>query len=210
MAFRTPDRNAGGRRGAFIAGYACAGSRSGGHGLCNFEVDWCEALKATYEKTTARKPFVIRRTDARVSRRSARTQQPARRRLPRSRVRHQAKQLRRRVCSRRTSRRTSPRLHDWAQRIAEENNYFQTPIYTGVLGMGLQHRAFSPRRRCPSPSAGRISSTRPTAMKSRMGEPRHVRHRVQHRLDDPAADGRGRGFKFLAAMNKTSISTRGS
>ena len=31
--------------------------------LCNFEVDWCEALKAAYEKTTGQKAVFIRRTD---------------------------------------------------------------------------------------------------------------------------------------------------
>src|SRR6266496_1871187 len=31
--------------------------------LCNFEVDWCEALKAAYEKTTGLKAVFIRRTD---------------------------------------------------------------------------------------------------------------------------------------------------
>ena len=31
--------------------------------LCNFEVDWCEALKAAYEKTTGEKAVFIRRTD---------------------------------------------------------------------------------------------------------------------------------------------------
>ena len=31
--------------------------------LCNFEVDWCEALKAGYERTTGQKAVFIRRTD---------------------------------------------------------------------------------------------------------------------------------------------------
>src|SRR5438552_3893416 len=31
--------------------------------FCNFEVDWCEALKAAYEKTTGQKAVFIRRTD---------------------------------------------------------------------------------------------------------------------------------------------------
>src|SRR5512144_2722427 len=31
--------------------------------LCNFEVDWCEGLKAAYEKTTGQKAVFIRRTD---------------------------------------------------------------------------------------------------------------------------------------------------
>ncbi|TMH13726.1 MAG: iron ABC transporter substrate-binding protein, partial [Betaproteobacteria bacterium] len=31
--------------------------------LCNYEVDWCEAMKAAYEKTTGEKAVFIRRTD---------------------------------------------------------------------------------------------------------------------------------------------------
>src|SRR5204862_4300628 len=31
--------------------------------LCNYEVDWCEAMKAAYEKTTGSKAVFIRRTD---------------------------------------------------------------------------------------------------------------------------------------------------
>jgi len=31
--------------------------------LCNYEVDWCEAMKAAYEKTTGEKAAFIRRTD---------------------------------------------------------------------------------------------------------------------------------------------------
>ena len=31
--------------------------------LCNYEVDWCEAMKAAYEKTTGQKAVFIRRTD---------------------------------------------------------------------------------------------------------------------------------------------------
>jgi hypothetical protein len=31
--------------------------------LCNFEVDWCEASKTTYERTTGQQAVFIRRTD---------------------------------------------------------------------------------------------------------------------------------------------------
>src|SRR5438876_11724699 len=31
--------------------------------LCKYKVDWCEAMKATYEKTTGLKAVFIRRTD---------------------------------------------------------------------------------------------------------------------------------------------------
>src|SRR6478672_5530344 len=44
----------------FAAGHATAQEVTV---LCNFEVDWCEALKAGYEKTTGQKAVFIRRTD---------------------------------------------------------------------------------------------------------------------------------------------------
>ena len=47
----------------------------------------------------------------------------------------------------------SPRiadLHEWAQRIAEENQYFQTPIYTGVLGYGYNTDLLA-KKKLPEP-----------------------------------------------------------
>ena len=102
--------------------------------LCNFEVDWCEALKATYERTTGQKAVFIRRTDG-----ESLAQIRAEKANPRADIYHaaesaSAKQL---AAEGLLEPYKSPRvaeLHDWAQRIAEENKYFQTPIYTGVLG----------------------------------------------------------------------------
>ena len=104
--------------------------------LCNFEVDWCEALKAAYEKTTGQKAAFIRRTDG-----ESLAQIRAEKANPRADVYHaaesaSAKQL---AAEGLLEAYKSPRiaeLQDWAQRIAEENQYFQTPIYTGVLGFG--------------------------------------------------------------------------
>ena len=85
-------------------------------------------------------------------------------------------------------------LHDWAQRIAEENKYFQTPIYTGVLGLGLQHRA--PRQE-EAAGAEVLGGPRQSGLQGRDpdGQSGHVRHGVQHGVDDPADDGRRPGLQ---------------
>jgi iron(III) transport system substrate-binding protein len=47
-------------------------------------------------------------------------------------------------------------LHDWAQRIAEENKYFQIPIYTGVLGWGYNTELLA-KKKLPEPKCWAIS-----------------------------------------------------
>src|SRR5713226_4497366 len=89
--------------------------------LCNFELDWCEALKATYERTTGQKAVFIRRTDG-----ESLAQIRAERSNPRADVYHaaesaSAKQL---ASEGLLDAYKSPHvteLRDWAQRIAEEN-----------------------------------------------------------------------------------------
>src|SRR5882672_6588420 len=85
--------------------------------LCNFEVDWCEGLKAAYEKTTGQKAVFIRRTDG-----ESLAQIRAERANPRADVYHaaesaSAKQL---AADGLLEAYKSPmigELHDWAQRI---------------------------------------------------------------------------------------------
>ncbi|TMG78322.1 MAG: iron ABC transporter substrate-binding protein, partial [Betaproteobacteria bacterium] len=104
--------------------------------LCNYEVDWCEAMKAAYEKTTGSKAVFIRRTDG-----ESLAQIRAEKGNPRADVVHAAESASAKALAAEglLEAYKSPmvaQLHDWAQRIAEENKYFQTPIYTGVLGFG--------------------------------------------------------------------------
>src|SRR5205814_10342461 len=104
--------------------------------LCNFEVDWCEALKAAYEKTTGQKAVFIRRTDG-----ESLAQIRAEKANPRADIYHaaesaSAKQLAAEGLLEAYKSPNVADLHDWAQRVAEENKDFQTPSYTGVLGYG--------------------------------------------------------------------------
>ena len=128
--------------------------------LCNFEVDWCEALKAAYEKTTGEKAVFIRRTDG-----ESLAQIRAEKANPRADVYHaaesaSAKQL---AAEDLLEAYKSPRiadLHEWAQRIAEENQYFQTPIYTGVLGYGYNTELLA-KKKLPEPKCWKFVAGHP-------------------------------------------------
>ena len=87
--------------------------------LCNFELDWCEALKATYERTTGQKAVFIRRTDG-----ESLAQIRAERSNPCADVYHaaesaSAKQLASEGLLEAYKSPHVAELHDWAQRIAD-------------------------------------------------------------------------------------------
>jgi len=121
--------------------------------LCNFEVDWCEALKAAYEKTTGEKAFFIRMTDG-----ESLAQIRAEKANPRADVYHaaesaSAKQL---ASEGLLEAYKSPRiadLHEWAQRIAAgdwlgKGVFYQAalyPYFLGILQSVLKHDLWSIR-----------------------------------------------------------------
>ena len=87
--------------------------------LCNYEVDWCEAMKAAYEKTTGLKAVFIRRTDG-----ESLAQIRAEKGNPRADVVHAAESASAKALAAEglLEAYKSPmvsELHDWAQRIAE-------------------------------------------------------------------------------------------
>ncbi len=162
--------------------------------LCNFEVDWCEALKATYERTTGQKAVFIRRTDG-----ESLAQIRAEKSNPRADVYHaaesaSAKQLAAEGLLEAYKSPHVAELHDWAQRIAEENKYFQTPIYTGVLGWGYNTELLA-KKKMPEPKCWKDLVEPRLQGRDPDGQSRNVGHRVQHGVDDPADDGRGRGLQ---------------
>jgi iron(III) transport system substrate-binding protein len=114
-------------------------------------------LKTTYEKTTGQKAVFIRRTDG-----ESLAQIRAEKSNPRADVYHaaesaSAKQLAAEGLLEAYKSPQVANLHEWAQRIAEENKYFQTPIYTGVLGWGTT-RALAKKK--PEPALGRPPTPR--------------------------------------------------
>ena len=169
--------------------------------LCNFEVDWCEALKAAYEKTTGQKAVFIRRTDG-----ESLAQIRAEKANPRADIYHaaesaSAKQL---AAEGLLEAYKSPRiaeLHDWAQRIAEENKYFQTPIYTGVLGWGYNTELLA-KKKLPEPKCWKDLANPAYKDEIQMANPGSSGTAFNMVSTILQMMGEDEGFKFLAAMNK--------
>ena len=169
--------------------------------LCNFEVDWCEGLKAAYERTTGQKAVFIRRTDG-----ESLAQIRAERSNPRADVYHaaesaSAKQL---ASEGLLEAYKSPRvteLHDWAQRIAEENKYFQTPIYTGVLGYGYNTELLA-KKKMPEPKCWADLTNPAFKDEIQMANPGSSGTAFNMVSTILQLMGEDAGFKFLAAMNK--------
>src|SRR6266404_833024 len=169
--------------------------------LCNYEVDWCEAMKAAYEKTTGDKAVFIRRTDG-----ESLAQIRAEKSNPRADVYHaaesaSAKQL---AAEGLLEAYKSPQvadLHDWAQRIAEENKYFQTPIYTGVLGWGYNTELLA-KKKLPEPKCWKDLANPVYKDEIQMANPGTSGTAFNMVSTILQLMGEDEGFKFLAAMNK--------
>jgi iron(III) transport system substrate-binding protein len=169
--------------------------------LCNFEVDWCEALKATYERTTGQKAVFIRRTDG-----ESLAQIRAERSNPRADVYHaaesaSAKQLASEGLLEAYKSPYVAELHDWAQRIAEENKYFQTPIYTGVLGFGYNTELLA-KKKLPEPKCWKDLANPAYKDEIQMANPGSSGTAFNTVSTMLQLMGEDAGFKFLAAMNK--------
>jgi iron(III) transport system substrate-binding protein len=169
--------------------------------LCNFEVDWCEALKATYERTTGEKAVFIRRTDG-----ESLAQIRAEKNNPRADVYHaaesaSAKQLAAEGLLEPYKSPHVAELHDWAQRIAEENKYFQIPIYTGVLGWGYNTELLA-KKKMPEPKCWADLTNPAYKDEIQMANPGTSGTAFNTVSTVLQLMGEDQGFKFLAAMNK--------
>ena len=169
--------------------------------LCNYEVDWCEAMKAAYEKTTGQKAVFIRRTDG-----ESLAQIRAEKGNPRADVYHAAESASAKALAAEglLEAYKSPRvaeLHDWAQKIAEENKYFQTPIYTGVLGFGYNTELLA-KYKMPEPKCWKDLANPAYKNEIQMANPGTSGTAFNTVATILQLWGEDEGFKFLAAMNK--------
>src|SRR5882762_3958657 len=103
---------------------------------CEVELDWCEALKARFEAATGIKAAMTRKTDGETI-----AQLRAEASNPRVDVIHAVDTAASRQLAEEglVEAYKSPKLaelQDWAVRVAEQNKYFQMPLYTGVIGYG--------------------------------------------------------------------------
>ena len=169
--------------------------------LCNYEVDWCEAMKAAYEKTTGQKAVFIRRTDG-----ESLAQIRAEKANPRADVYHaaesaSAKALAAEGLLEAYKSPMVPELHDWAQKIAEDNKYFQTPIYTGVLGWGYNTELLA-KKKLPEPKCWKDLANPVYKDEIQMANPGSSGTAFNTVSTILQLMGEDQGFKFLAAMNK--------
>ena len=169
--------------------------------LCNYEVDWCEAMKAAYEKTTGQKAVFIRRTDG-----ESLAQIRAEKGNPRADVYHAAESASAKALAAEglLEAYKSPRvaeLHEWAQKIAEENKYFQTPIYTGVLGFGYNTELLA-KNKMPEPKCWKDLVNPAYRNEIQMANPGTSGTAFNTVATILQLMGEDQGFKFLAEMNK--------
>jgi iron(III) transport system substrate-binding protein len=169
--------------------------------LCNYEVDWCEAMKATYEKTTGQKAVFIRRTDG-----ESLAQIRAEKGNPRADVYHAAESASAKALAAEglLEAYKSPQvanLHDWAQKIAADNKYFQTPIYTGVLGYGYNTELLA-KNKMPEPKCWKDLANPAYKNEIQMANPGTSGTAFNMVATILQLFGEDDGFKFLAAMNK--------
>jgi iron(III) transport system substrate-binding protein len=169
--------------------------------LCNYEVDWCEAMKATYEKTTGQKAVFIRRTDG-----ESLAQIRAEKANPRADVYHAAESASAKALAAEglLEAYKSPNvadLHEWAQRIAEDSKYFQTPIYTGVLGYGYNTELLA-KYKMPEPKCWKDLVNPAYKNEIQMANPGTSGTAFNMVATILQLMGEDEGFKFLAAMNK--------
>ena len=169
--------------------------------LCNYELDWCEAMKAAYEKTTGEKAVFIRRTDG-----ESLAQIRAEKANPRADVYHAAESASAKALAAEglLEAYKSPRiadLHDWAQRIAEENKYFQTPIYTGVLGFGYNTDLLA-KNKMPEPKCWKDLVNPAYRNEIQMANPGTSGTAFNTVSTILQLMGEDEGFKYLAALNK--------
>ena len=169
--------------------------------LCNYEVDWCEAMKATYEKTTGLKAVFIRRTDG-----ESLAQIRAEKGNPRADVYHAAESASAKALAAEglLEAYKSPMvadLHPWAQKIAEDNKYFQTPIYTGVLGYGYNTELLA-KNKMPEPKCWKDLINPAYKNEIQMANPGTSGTAFNMVATILQLMGEDQGFKFLAEMNK--------
>ena len=169
--------------------------------FCGFEIDWCEALKAAYEKTTGMKAAVSRKTDG-----EALAQIRAEKGNPRVDVLqgYDSESVTQLTAEKLTLAYRSPmlpQLHDWAIKLADANGYHQTPVYTGVLGFGYNSDLLA-RKQVAAPQCWRDLANPAYRNEIQMANPGTSSTAFNAVATILQIMGEDAGFKFLAEMNR--------
>jgi iron(III) transport system substrate-binding protein len=169
--------------------------------FCGFEIDWCEALKAAYEKTTGLKAAVSRKTDG-----EALAQIRAEKGNPRVDVlqgydSESVKQLTAEKLTLAYKSPMLPQLHDWAIKVADTNAYHQIPVYTGVLGFGYNSELLA-KKGVPAPQCWKDLANPAYRNEIQMANPGTSSTAFNAVATILQIMGEDAGFKFLAEMNR--------
>jgi iron(III) transport system substrate-binding protein len=168
---------------------------------CEFELDWCEALKARFETTTGIKAAMTRKSDG-----ESIAQLRAEASNPRVDILHAADT----AASRQLAEEglleayKSPKLaelQDWAVRVAEQNKYFQMPLYTGVIGYGYNTELLA-KKNMPEPKCWADLANPAYKDEVQMADPATSGTAYTTIVTLLQLMGEEKGFEFLAALRK--------
>ena len=169
--------------------------------FCGFEIDWCEAMKAGFEKATGLKAAVSRKTDG-----EALAQIRAEKGNSRVDVLqgYDSETIRQLTAEKLTLAYKSPmvaQLHGWAVKVGEANGFNQTPVYTGVLGFGYNSDLLA-KKGAPAPQCWKDLINPAYRNEIQMANPGTSSTAFNAVATILQIMGEDAGFKFLAEMNK--------
>ena len=168
---------------------------------CEVELDWCEALKARFEATTGIKAAMTRKSDGETI-----AQLRAEASNPRVDVVHAVDTAATRQLAEEglVEAYQSPKLaelQDWAVRVAEQNKYFQMPLYTGVIGYGYNSELLA-KKNLPEPKCWADLANPAYKGEVQMADPTTSGTAYTTIVTLLQLMGEEKGFAFLAALHK--------
>jgi iron(III) transport system substrate-binding protein len=169
--------------------------------FCGFEIDWCEALKAAFEKSTGLKALVSRKSDGEALAQVRAEKGNARVDVLQGYDSETIKQLTEEKLTVAYKSPNISQLHDWALKLMEANNFHQSIIYTGVLGYGYNTEIFA-KKNLPEPNCWADLKNPAYRGEIQMANPGTSSTAFNAVATILQIMGEDEGFKFLIEMNK--------
>jgi iron(III) transport system substrate-binding protein len=169
--------------------------------FCGFEIDWCDALKAAFEKSTGMTALVSRKSDGEALAQVRAEKGNSRVDVLQGYDTETIKQL---TEEKLTSAYKSPKvaeLKDWAVKLTEASKFNQSIIYTGVLGYGYNTEIFA-KKNLPEPKCWKDLANPAYRDEIQMANPGTSSTAFNAVATILQIMGEDEGFKFLAQMNK--------